>query len=315
MTSCRGDPRAGGPVRAPGPPELPTPLELPGPLELVALGALMARTAGRPELVVGLVDGPVAAGHPDLSGGRVRQLAGPHPAGCAVPTSASCRHGTFVAGILAGRRGCAAPAICPGCTLLVRPIFGEADPGARRMPSAAPDELAEAIVAVVDAGATVVNISADLSWPSARDARTLTEALDHATRHAVVVAAAGNRGVVGSSALTRHPGVIPVAACDARGRPLGYSNLGALTARRGLSAPGEGVVSLATGHGQAPVGGTSVAAPLVTGTVALLWSLFPAVGVAEMRWAVSDAALRRRAVVPPVLDAAGAHRRLAAMHR
>jgi hypothetical protein len=33
-------------------------------------------------------------------------------------------HVTFVAGILAARRGCTAPAIC--CNLLVRPIFSEA---------------------------------------------------------------------------------------------------------------------------------------------------------------------------------------------
>lgn len=183
------------------------------------------------------------------------------------------------------------------------------------MPSAAPDELAEAIVATVDAGARVINISADLSWSSVGEARSLTEALDHAARRAIVVAAAGNQGVVGGSPITRHPAVIPVAACDLRGRPLGYSNLGVMTARRGLRAPGEGVVSLATGDGQRAIGGTSVSAPLVTGAVALLWSLFPAARVTEIRWAVTDAAVRRRAVVPPVLDASGAYRRLAAMYR
>ncbi|MEV0534256.1 S8 family serine peptidase [Kitasatospora sp. NPDC050463] len=95
--------------------------------------------------------------------------------------------------------------------------------------------------------------------------------------------------------------------------PLELVALTALMAR--TTGRPELVVSLATGHGQAPLGGTSVAAPLVTGAVALLWSLFPAAGVAEMRWAVSDAALRRRAVGPPVLDAAGAHRRLAPIPR
>jgi subtilisin family serine protease len=56
------------------------------------------------------------------------------------------------------------------------------------------------------------------------------------------------------------------------------------------------------------LGGTSAATPLVTGTIALLWSEFPAVTAAEVRHAVTHAsAPRRPTVVPPVLDAWGAY--------
>ena len=41
-------------------------------------------------------------------------------------SSAACVHGTFVAGILSAKRGSAAPAVCPDCTLLVNPVFSEA---------------------------------------------------------------------------------------------------------------------------------------------------------------------------------------------
>src|SRR5262245_58126344 len=37
------------------------------PLDLVRLGPLMERTAGRPEIKVGLIDGPVALTHPDFA--------------------------------------------------------------------------------------------------------------------------------------------------------------------------------------------------------------------------------------------------------
>ena len=215
-------------------------------------------------------------------------------------------HGTFVAGILCARRGSTAPAICPGCTLLVRPIFPETTSRNEPLPSATPEELAAAIIECVDAGARLVNVSAALvQLPSSRGERALGNALDYAARRgAVVVAAAGNQGSVGSTVITRHPWVIPVAACDLRGRPLSESNLGSSIGRRGLSAPGEGVSSLATEGKPVASGGTSVAAPFVTGAIALAWSEFPTASAAHVRLAVRQAhAPRRASVVPPLLNA------------
>jgi hypothetical protein len=91
-------------------------------LNLVRLVPLMERTTGRADLTVGLIDGPMALEHSDLGTGRVDEVRGRGGAACSVAVSA---HGTFVAGILSARRGSGAPAICPGCTLLVRPIFSE----------------------------------------------------------------------------------------------------------------------------------------------------------------------------------------------
>ena len=121
--------------------------------------------------------------------------------------------------------GSVAPAIAPGCTLLLRPIFAEALNGNGQMPSATPEELAEAIIASVDGGARVINLSSALVQPSPKGERKLEEALNHAAYHgAITVAAAGNQGTVGSSAITRHSWVIPVAACDSRARPLSESD-------------------------------------------------------------------------------------------
>jgi subtilisin family serine protease len=177
------------------------------------------------------------------------------------------------------------------------------------MPSATPDELAEAIVDSIDAGARIVNLSAALVEPSSRGERALEQALDYAAqRGAIVVAAAGNQGTVGSSAITRHPWVIPVAACSVEGRPMNDSNLGSSIGRRGLSAPGENITSLGT-NGQPQVsGGTSAAAPFVTGTIALLWSLTATADAARLRLAVTQAGRPpRRSVVPRLLDAWAAY--------
>ncbi len=178
------------------------------PLDLVKLSPLMERTSGRPEVAIGLIDGPVAINHPDLAAQRIREVPGKLGGACSRASSAACMHGTFVAGMLCAKRASAAPAICPDCTLLVRPIFAETAPANGNMPSATPEELAVAIIESIDAGARVLNMSAALSQPSSRGERQLGEALDYAAKRAVIaVAAAGNQGAVGSSAITRHPGL------------------------------------------------------------------------------------------------------------
>ena len=274
------------------------------PLDLVKLTALMERTNGRSEIKIGLIDGPVATGHPDLAGERLREI-GNNCSTCTQANSAACLHGTFVAGIISAKRNSSAPGICPNCTLLIRPIFTETASGRERMPSATPHELAAALIECIDAGARVINLSLALMQPSTEGEGALEGALDLALRRGVIViAAAGNQGTLGSSAITRHPWVIPVGACDLRGRPMNELNLGSSIGRRGLRAPGEGIISLGSEGQPVALGGTSVAAPFVTGAVGLLWSEFPAATAAEVKLAITQSYGRRPATVtPPLLDA------------
>jgi subtilisin family serine protease len=283
------------------------------PLNLVRLAQLMDLSDGRPEIVLGLIDGPVAMDHPDLAGGTIREAPGGVRARCSQRKSAACSHGTSTAGILSAKRESTAPGICPRCTLMVRPIFRESVGGEGALPSATPEELAAAIVECVGAGARLLNLSGALANPSTRGERELEEALDYALRReTIVVTAAGNQGTLASSVITRHPWVIPVVACDLRGRPLGASNLGNSIGRRGLSAPGAGITSLGADGDPRRVGGTSAAVPFVTGALALLWSIFPAASVAEVKSAITGAHQRRRTtVVPPLLDAWQSYRNLA----
>ena len=282
------------------------------PFELAQLQVLMERTSGSSEVAIGLIDGPVSMQHPGLASENFREIPGANAA--CMSSSTACKHGTFVAGIMSGKRNSSAPGICPGCILLIRPIFPEDSTSSDRVPSATPLELASAINQCIDAGARVINLSLAVARPSIRREQPLEEALNRAaSRNVLVVAAAGNQGTLGSTAITRHPWVIPVVACDLRGVPLSESNLGSSIGRRGLCAPGDSVSSWSPEGEPLTLSGTSVAAPLVTGTIALLWSEFPAATAAQVRLAVSSSGQSRRAsVVPPLLNGAVAYNTLLA---
>src|SRR6202011_2432871 len=101
---------------------------------------------------------------------------------------------------------------------------------------------------------------------------------------------------------------IPVAACDLRRMPLNESNLGHSIGRRGFLAPGEQITSLGSEGQPLTLGGTSAAAPFVTGAIALVWSQFPSASGAELRLAFMQAHARMRTnVTPPLLNAWGAY--------
>src|SRR5262249_48635011 len=130
------------------------------PLDLVKLRPLMEQTSGRPEVTIALIDGPVAGNHPHLAHAQMREVSPHSGSACARTDSAACIHGTLVAGILIASRDSSAPAICPNCTLLVRPIFSESTSPGTRMPSSTPEELGAAIIECVSAGAQLINLSA-----------------------------------------------------------------------------------------------------------------------------------------------------------
>jgi len=288
-------------------------------VDVAGLAPLMERTTGRPEVIVGLIDGPVALDHPDLAAGMVREIPGKR-SGCSVSSSAACLHGTFIAGMLCARRESVAPAICPGCSLLVRPIFSEYDSSevhgrpstSGPIPSATSEELAEAILDTVNSGARVVNLSVAIAAPPTRGERNLEAALDYAARRGtLVVAAAGNQASIGSTTITRHPWVISVVGCDSQGRPTAESNLGSSIGRRGLSAPGDHIASLGAEGKPLTFSGTSVAAPFVTGALALLCSEFPNASGTELKLAITQYDGRqRKSLVPPILNAWAAYQAL-----
>ena len=276
----------------------------------------MEISSGIPEIVIGLIDGPVAMDHPALTGDHLRELHKNGAGACTQRNSVACQHGTFVAGLLFAKRDSATPGICPDCSLLIRPIFSETTAIDNGLPSARPEELAQAILECIEAGAHVLNISAAIALPSSKSEHSLEEALNLAARRGVmVVSAAGNQGLLCGTALTRHPWVIPVIAYTAQGRPMGMSNMGSSIGKRGLGASGDQITSLGTDHKPFTSGGTSAAAPFVTGAIALLWSIFRQATAMQIKFAIAQpASTQRRSVVPPLLNAWAAYQYLQTAH-
>ncbi len=278
-------------------------------LERFHLAGLAGMTQGRPDLKVAIIDGPVDSSHPELREAAITQL-GAAAAGCRVTPSLACRHGTFVAGILVAARSSRAPALCPGCSLLVRPIFCEALVFGQ-CPVVTEDDLAAALMEVIDAGARIVNLSMGLTRAGGARSRRLRQVYDHARASGVLlVGASGNQSLRRVNPLFAHPWLIPVAAADRQGRIDRHSNLGDFVSRQGLLAPGVEVRSLLAGGGYRRMSGSSFATAFVTGALALLWSLYPRASAEQLRRAIlrPDTA---RAGGPPLLDGEAGRRALA----
>jgi subtilisin family serine protease len=283
------------------------------PLSQTGLQSLMNVSAGDPNVVIGVIDGPVDLIHPAFQSSKIKTRDSQYNA-CKNASSISCSHGTFVAGILCAKRGLAAPAICPNCEIILNPIFREEDANNTSdkdviFPSTTPEELSNAIIETVDAGANIINLSLGLSRTSLTVYAKLQEAYDYALKKGVIiVAAAGNQGNIGNISLINHQWLIPVASCDENSLLDPISNFGPSIGNRGLMAPGVNIRSTYPGGQYSHMNGTSFAAPFVTGAIALLWSIFTNATAASIIYSVikSASSNRSRSVIPPLLNAEAA---------
>jgi hypothetical protein len=146
-------------------------------LDLVTLTPLMGRTRGRQEVAIGLIDGPNHQG-PSWLWRPEHSRATWGNRGWLFSVKQRCMPARYVcSGMLLAKRSSTAPAICLGCSLVVRPIFSEMLSGNGSLPSATPQELATAIIEVIHAGVRVINLSAAIVRPSSKGERDLQAAL------------------------------------------------------------------------------------------------------------------------------------------
>jgi subtilisin family serine protease len=278
------------------------------PLAQTQLLSLMNISRGHPDIAIGVIDGPIDFDHPAFQGSKIRAVRESQLVACKKANDIACAHGTSVTGILSAKRGLSAPAICPGCEIILNPIFRKDDSTNNNniFPSSTSEELSNAIIETVDAGAKIINLSLGLSASSLTVYDKLQQAYDYAfQRDAIVVVAAGNQGNIGNISLINHQWLIPVAACDENGRLDSMSNFGPSIANRGLMAPGVNIITTYPGAKYVKMSGTSFAAPFVTGAVALLWSMFPKTTASEIVYAIRKSATvgRARTITPPLLNA------------
>ncbi len=173
---------------------------------------------------------------------------------------------------------------------------------------------AQAIEFAVDHGARVINAS----WGvAAATDTTITDAIAYAEKHnVIIVAAAGNSTsnddttpFLPASDSTVYSNVISVAATNANGTLAGFSNYGVATVQ--LAAPGNSVYSQNSSGGFTGMSGTSMAAPLVTGTIALVEAAHPSWTMSQVIDAVldtvtADPSLAGRVTTGGIVNAAAA---------
>jgi len=249
-------------VRAPA---VPTPeqrsalVEVPfGDRMMDFLGASVDRTGWGQGVTIAVLDSGVA---PDTTFGSGRLSAIDIGFGLMPGAATDDGHGTAVASLAAGESA-NDPGLAPAASLLsirVTDATGLSDMFT----------LSQAIVAAVDAGANIINIS----MGGYQTGAVLSAAVDYATAHnVVIVASAGNDQAAQLTWPAANPAVVAVGAVDAIGQQVLFSNSG-----DGLDmmAPGYGVTAAWLDNAQVSMDGTSASAPLVSGAIAAVISQNP----------------------------------------
>ncbi|MFE7515247.1 type VII secretion-associated serine protease mycosin [Streptomyces sp. NPDC057540] len=256
------------------------------------------RTTRGKGVTVAVLDTGVDADHPDLAGSVLagRDLIG---FGAARGDRAWARHGTAMAGIIAGHGHGPGDqdgvlGVAPDVRILpVRVILESTDKARDKARKSRGTALAEGIRWAADHGADVINLSLGDDSKSAHPDAGEDAAVQYALGKGVsVVASAGNGGEKGDhiSYPAAYPGVIAVTAVDR------YGTHAAFSTRRWyatVSAPGDDIVIADPDRRYYEGWGTSAAAAFVSGAVALVRSAHPDLTPAQIKRLLIDTARNR----------------------
>lgn len=225
---------------------------------------------GKSEVIVAVIDSGVDGSHPEFEG----QLLAGYDFSSDKPTAGGnvdgYGHGTHVAGVIAAKanNGQGISGIAPDCKILPVRIFnnwGHTTSGASTA----------AVIWAVDNGAKVINAS----WGSPLPGQAFHDAIKYALeKDVVVVAAVGNSGN-NDPETAGYPGKSPGAIGVAASTDIdGWATFSTFGEQVSVAAPGKGILSTyptQISNGYRIMEGTSMAAPHVTGAVALIRSQYP----------------------------------------
>jgi subtilisin family serine protease len=221
---------------------------------------------------VAVIDSGVLAGHQDLAGsvlpGKDYVTAGSD--GRIDPNG----HGTHVAGVIAAHvnNALGIAGAAPGVRIIPIRVLDANGGGVA-------SNVAKGIIWAADHGARVINLSL-----GGGQAAGVQQAIQYAnSKHAVVIAAAGNSGDSGNAPMypAAYPEAIAVAAVDTNLQHPSFSNHGGYV---DVSAPGVGIVSTwgSSPSAYASATGTSMATPYASAAAALIFAAHPTFGAAKL---------------------------------
>lgn len=244
-------------------------------------------TMGSVKVVVAIVDNGFNLKHPELSSKVVQPYNVWKHSKDVFPLEID--HGTHVAGtaLAIANNGKGISGIAPNCKFM--PIQVANDKGLMTTTS-----VLDGILYALYQGADVVNVSLGSQFTGLsqypvdtqkyliqnhfkEEERLWQEIMRIAAKHnATVVVAAGNDNVLaGIDAIQRPELFITVSAVDKNNSTLNKANFSNYGAYSTISAPGVGIYSTVGANGYETMDGTSMAAPIVTGAVALMKSVNP----------------------------------------
>jgi len=261
-------------------------------------------TRGDSNLIIAIIDNGFDLNHPEFSGRIVSPWNVPAHSANVSTVLKDGVHGTHVAGIALGaaNNGAGVSGIAPSCLFMpiqVGDNFG-------RMGSTA---IIDGMLYAINHGATVINMSLGMSVPpevakmSPAYQRQLVGTLFKGEeefwnslfkmaqeKNITVVLAAGNDNVyIGLDPMQRSENTIVVSAVDENNSKATFSNYGVTST---LSAPGVHIYSSLPGRQFGFLDGTSMAAPIVTGGVALLKSVNPTLTLKQIKDIFQQTGLR-----------------------
>ena len=230
-----------------------------------------AITQGSEEIVVAVIDTGVDYTHPDLKDNVVSTIInGKVTHGYDFTRNQpdamdDNEHGTHCSGIIGAElNGLGIVGISPKVKILPAKFMDSDGSGTT-------ENAIKAIRYAVDQGAKVLS----MSWGGSGDSKLLAEEIQRAIDKGVyVVAAAGNdssdNDQIGSFP-ANYPGVISVGSTDESDAMSDFSNYGPKSVS--IGAPGSNILSTVPGGQYAQLSGTSMAAPQVSGAIALALSV------------------------------------------
>ncbi len=207
------------------------------------------------DVVIGVIDTAIDPDHPDLKDAVLESYD-------ALPDQPvnNRRHGTAVAGLLAGRSMILG--VAPKARLLVARAFDVPVKNAKA--SATTYQILEALDWTVEKGAQIIN----MSFTGPRN-NLMSKALSAAAgKNVLLIAAAGNNGPKARPAYpAAEQSVLAVTATDVDNRIYSHANAGGYVF---VAAPGVDVLAAVPDNGVDMVSGTSFAAPFLSGLAALM---------------------------------------------
>lgn len=274
-------------------------------LERLEAELLFERSLGDPALRVAVIDSGIDIAHVDLADAVYEPYDAldddddPSPnAGeyCSGPSTDICdEHGTAVSGVMVARadNGAGIVGLCPTCTLVPIKMLGEPDGGISVTIAAFEHAIARDVA--------VINNSWGYTSPTNAPA-LLEEVIRRATTEprdglgALVVFAAGNDDrEIEDGEVEALDDVLCVSAIDSYGYPTAYTNYGAAIE---VAAP-SATVTIAPGDEVTETfGGTSAAAPVVSGLAAWAAAFNPDLSAVELHDLMVAAAIQSPLITP-----------------